>query len=147
MAGAGALIGTGGAGLFSGAAGASATRLSGIKGSGGAIDIDPGGFDDSFDHNGALDGTWASESAARYGAADEIGTLNEVTPEKTAQALSLLAGASAVGTYRMGHLMVNGIPGFVTSPPRKYNQRLRAQGYTPERVDEFFTTATRGNEG
>jgi len=33
----------------------------------------------------------------RYGSDDELGTLNEVTPEKTAQALSLLAGASAVG--------------------------------------------------
>lgn len=147
MAGAGALLGTGGAGLFAGAAGATTGAPAASRRLGGGSAVDPGAFDDSFDHNGALDGTWAAESTARYGADDELGTLNEVTPEKTATALSLLAGASAVGTYRMGHLMRNGVPGYVTFPPRKYNQRLRAQGYTPDRIEEFFTTATRGNEG
>jgi kynurenine formamidase len=148
MAAAGAVAGTGGALLSgSGLAGASTPKRPQSSRPERAADISPDDFDDSFDHNEALDGTWAAQSAARYGATDEIGTLNEVTPEKTARALSLLAGASAVATYRMGHLMRNGIPAYVTFPPRKYQQRLFVTGYTPDHPEQFFSTEARGNEG
>jgi hypothetical protein len=109
--------------------------------------VQPDDFDDSFDHNEALDGLWAEESTARYGAEDELGTLNEVTPEKTASALGLLTGATAVATYRMGHMMRNGMPAYANFPPRRYEQRLHATGYTPDRAEEFFNTTTTGFEG
>src|SRR3954454_6803386 len=148
MAATGAVIGTAGGSLLGGgAAGASTLGGASVRQRGRQSDVSPDGFDDSFDHNGALDGTWAAESTARYGAEDQIGTLNEITPAKTAQALGLLAGAAAVGTYRMGHVMRNGIPGYVTFPPRKFDQRLFVTGYTPDHADEFFSTDTRGNEG
>jgi hypothetical protein len=144
---AGAIIGAGGGSLLSGAAGATTINGSTARRRAGTSEVSPDGFDDSFDHNGALDGTWAAESTARYGAEDEIGTLNEITPEKTAQALGLLAGAAAVGTYRMGHVMRSGVPGYVSFPPRKFQQRLLVTGYLPDNPDEFFNTTTRGNEG
>jgi kynurenine formamidase len=42
--------------------------------------------------------------------------------------------------------MINGVPGYVTFPPRKYSQRLIALGYTPNNPN-FFTTTTRGVAG
>jgi len=70
---------------------------------------------------------------SRYGAGDQRGSFNEVTPEKTARALRALAGGQGlgVGTYNLGDLMVDGIPAFVTSPPRFYEQRLTVLGYEP----------------
>jgi len=104
-------------------------------------------YDDSFSIEGALNGDWAKATQARYGKEDQLGSLNEITPKTTARALRLLDGGREVVTYRLGHLMVNGMPGFSTYPPRKYNQRLILQGYVPNAADKFFTTATRGNEG
>lgn len=104
-------------------------------------------YDDSFSIEGALNGDWAKATQARYGKDDQLGSLNEITPRKTAQAVKLLEGGKEVVTYRLGHLMVNGMPGFNTYPPRKYNQRLICQGYTPNAADKFFSTTTRGNEG
>ncbi|MEZ5410943.1 MAG: cyclase family protein [Acidimicrobiales bacterium] len=105
-------------------------------------------YDDSFSIEGALNGEWAKATQARYGKDDQLGSLNEITPRKTAQAIKLLEGGKEVVTYRMGHLMVNGMPGFNTFPPRKYSQRLIALGYTPNAVTtEWFSTDTRGNEG
>jgi hypothetical protein len=105
-------------------------------------------YDDTFSIEGALNGSWAAATSARYGANDQLGSLNEITPRKTAQALRLLDNCREVVTYRLGHLMVNGIPGFVTFPPRKYSQRLTVLGYTPSNLDtEWFSTTTRGNAG
>lgn len=65
-----------------------------------------------------------------YGPADQRGSLNEVTPAKTADALRLVSGSRAVKTYNLGELMWNGFPGFSTTPPRVYEQRLTIGGYT-----------------
>ncbi len=131
-------------GLLAGVAGASTTTATRAKAPGSACD--PGDYDDSFSIEGALNGEWAAATAARYGAEDERGTLNEITPTTTAAALGLLAGASTVTTHNMGHLMVNGFPAFVAYPPRKYQQRLFGYGFTPNGSD-YFTTTTRGDAG
>ncbi|MFN0088772.1 MAG: cyclase family protein [Acidimicrobiales bacterium] len=147
-----------------GAAGALAAGgagvLSGVAGAGEAHDHDDerfpsgstltraGEYDDTFSVEGAFSGAWAAATSARYGEDDQLGTLNEVTPRKTARALRMLDKGKEVVTYRMGHLMVNGIPGFVTFPPRKYSQRLIALGYTPKDLDsKWFQTTKRGFEG
>ena len=123
----------------------------GDDGPGGSFDggdghIPTGTFDDTFSPSGAADGSWTAESTARYGAADQRGTLNEVDAEKTAKAMALLAGAKQVVTYNMGHTMRNGFPGYVTFPPRKFEQRLTALGYTPK-DPAFFTASATGFEG
>lgn len=70
-----------------------------------------------------------------YGEGDQRGALNEITPEKTAQALALIAGDS-VETLQLGELMSNGFPAYVTQPPRVYDQRLAALGYqVPENFE------------
>ncbi len=138
-------------------AGGGATVLAGVAGAGDDHDNKelPNGstlvrtdYDDSFSIEGALNGEWAKATQARYGKEDQLGSLNEITPRKTAQALRLLDGGKEVVTYRLGHLMVNGVPGFNTFPPRKYSQRLIALGYTPNALStEWFSTTTRGTEG
>lgn len=109
---------------------------------GGDGHIPTGAFDDSFSPSGAADGSWASESTARYGKDDQRGTLNEIDAHKTARALALLAGANKVVTYGMGHTIRNGFPAFRTFPPRKYQQRLTVQGYTPTDPNFFQSTKT-----
>ena len=72
-----------------------------------------------------------------YGAGDQRGAFNQVTPRKTAEALKILdrgAGRGVV-TFQLGEWMTNGFPAFVTSPPRTYDQRLTAFGYVPP--DDF----------
>ena len=69
-----------------------------------------------------------------YGAGDERGAFNEVTPAKTADALKMLQrgqGQRGVTTFQLGELMTNGFPAYVTNPPRIYEQRLVANGYVP----------------
>jgi hypothetical protein len=67
-----------------------------------------------------------------YGPDDQRGSFNEVTPEKTAEALrQVLRRRGAVKTYNLGELMFNGFPAFEAIPPRGYQQRLTAFGYTP----------------
>lgn len=67
-----------------------------------------------------------------YGADDQRGSLNEVTPEKTASALrGTLNRGRSVKTYQLGELMFNGFPAFSTVPRRIYEQRLTMAGYTP----------------
>lgn len=68
---------------------------------------------------------------SRYGADDQRGSFNEVTPEVTAAALGLVRGARAVQTYNMGELMFNGFPAYDTDPRRTYEQRLMLAGYEP----------------
>ncbi|MPY94357.1 MAG: cyclase family protein [Acidimicrobiia bacterium] len=141
---AGAVLSATGAGLLSGVAGAEDRKPGSTSGSGG---VDGSGYDDSFSVEGALDGTWAAETAERYGAEDQVGTLNEITAEKTAGALGLLAGAGEVSTYGMGQLLRNGFPAFVNYPPRIYEQRLFVYGLQPDAADEFFTADTDGDAG
>jgi kynurenine formamidase len=86
-------------------------------------------YDDTmFDVAEAEAGGWAP---SRYGADDERGTFNEVTPEKTAAALAMLAPGRPTKTYNLGELLVNGIPAYQTEPPREYAQRLTVLGYEP----------------
>ncbi|MCI2417815.1 cyclase family protein [Saccharopolyspora sp. K220] len=68
---------------------------------------------------------------SRYGADDQRGAFNEVTPERTAAALALLDTRRAVRTYNLGELMWNGFPAFQADPPRTYDQRLTVYGYVP----------------
>ncbi|RKT53763.1 cyclase family protein [Saccharothrix australiensis] len=68
---------------------------------------------------------------SRYGPDDQRGTLNEVTPAKTAAALALLRPRRDVTTYNLGELMWNGFPAFRTEPRRTYEQRLTVLGYQP----------------
>ncbi|MGM1063337.1 cyclase family protein [Saccharothrix sp. Mg75] len=73
----------------------------------------------------------ADWAPSRYGPDDQRGTLNEVTPAKTAAALGLLRPRRDVTTYNLGELMWNGFPAFATDPRRTYEQRLTIQGYPP----------------
>ena len=94
-----------------------------------AFHAPPGPFDDSLvDVALAEAGGWAP---SRYGAGDERGTLNEITPRKTARALRMLDGARRVKTYDLSELLRNGFPAFATTPPRIYEQRLALNGYSP----------------
>lgn len=90
-----------------------------------------GSFDDEFfDYSDPANlDDWAP---SRYGAGDQRGAFNEVTPEKTAAALRTLHGRGrGVTTFQLGELMTNGFPAYVTNPPRIYEQRLLASGYEP----------------
>lgn len=87
-----------------------------------------GGFGDTlFDFSNL--GSWVP---GPYGAGDQRGSFNEVTPDKTASALrGTLNRGRAVKTYQLGELMWNGFPAFATVPRRIYEQRLTMAGYTP----------------
>jgi len=87
-------------------------------------------FDDTpFDY--ADPANLADWVPSRYGPGDQRGSFNEVTPEKTAAALSLLITGHGVTTHNLGELMWNGFPAFTTDPPRTYEQRLTIAGYRP----------------
>ncbi|MDA3624008.1 cyclase family protein [Saccharopolyspora sp. WRP15-2] len=86
-------------------------------------------FDDAlFDYSDPANlADWAP---SRYGADDQRGALNEVTPEKTAAALGLVR-SGAVRTYNLGELMYNGFPAAGSGIRRSYEQRLTVSGYQP----------------
>ena len=85
--------------------------------------------DDMFDVQAVLDGAW--DDTAFYRRGDQRGTLREVTPNKTREAIALLDGGKPVVTYNLGEPMFNGFPAFPSSPPRVYDQRLLVLGYEP----------------
>lgn len=87
--------------------------------------------DAMFDVAAVEAGAWAP---GPYGAGDERGSFNEITPLKTAAALRLLNTNLPVVTYNLGELLFNGFPAFRTTPPRIYDQVLRSSGY-PKRPD------------
>lgn len=91
--------------------------------------------DDIFDVAAVEAGAWVP---GPYGPGDQRGSLNEVTPEKTASALRLLDANTPVVTYNLGELMFNGFPAFRTTPPRLYQQRLTQSGYQPPADFEGF---------
>jgi kynurenine formamidase len=74
---------------------------------------------------------WAARTARRYGPDDQRGTWNEVTPERTRQALRLLEGRGPVKTYNLGELVQDNFPAYVGVPPRVSRQRLIVSGYQP----------------
>lgn len=82
--------------------------------------------DDLFDVDAvASGGEWASP----YGAADQRGTLNEVTAERTRDALKTLTRGQPVNTYQLGEEMFNGFPAFPSNPPRTHDMKLLVFGY------------------
>lgn len=142
--GAGAAVTIGGTTVLSGIAAAAGDAPE----SAGATELQLAGggeYDDLLDMAGAYDGSWAAATSKRYGADDQRGTLNEITPRKTARALKLLEGADKVVTHNLGILMVNGVPAYRTFPPRRYEQRLISLGY--ETGPDFFSTTTPGLAG
>ncbi len=83
-------------------------------------------FDDErFDVEAAAAGAWAP---SRYGAEDVLGTYNEVTEQKRADALSMLDLTRPVGTYSLGDGIWAGYPAFGT---REFAQTLVVSGYDP----------------
>lgn len=105
------------------------------------------GYDDAFSIEGAKSGAWAAATRARYGPDDERGTINEITPRKTAEALALLRGAHGVETYTLGQSMADGLRGFATFPPRVYSQRITVLGFQPANPESWFTAETRDQAG
>jgi kynurenine formamidase len=73
----------------------------------------------------------AWNNTAFYRRGDQRGTLQEVTPRKTREALKVLDRGRPVVTYNLGEVMFNGIPAFPSAPPRVYYQRLAILGYDP----------------
>jgi kynurenine formamidase len=83
-------------------------------------------FDDCmFDVAAVEAGAW---SPGPYGPGDQLGSFNEVTPEKTTAALSLLDLTRPVGLYQLGETLRNGFPAI---QDRRYEQVLRITGYQP----------------
>jgi len=82
--------------------------------------------DEMFDVQAVLDGAW---DVPEYGAGDQRGTLHELTPEVTANALAMLAGATSVKSYQLGEEMFNGFPAFPSSPPRLHDMYAYVFGY------------------
>ena len=97
---------------------------SGKNGGGGAF------TDDVFDYaNPANLSDWVP---SRYGAADQRGSFNEVTQERTSETLKrVLDRGRKVKTYNLGELVWNGFPAFVTTPARGHHMRMTVTGYTP----------------
>jgi hypothetical protein len=111
------------AGLGLGAQVASAAPAASRDGSSGPF------TDEMFDVEAVLGG--ALDETAFYRRGDQCGTLQEVTPNKTREALKVLVGAKPIVTYNLGEPMFNGFPAFPSSPPRVYDQRLLILGYDP----------------
>ena len=66
-----------------------------------------------------------------YGPDDQRGSFNEVTPEKTAEALRLLDSSRPVVTYNLGELMYNGFPSLALPSPRIWDQTMMVVGFQP----------------
>lgn len=86
-----------------------------------AIAID----DEIFDIDAVASGAWVP---GPYGPGDQLGSYNEITPEKRATAVATLAGAAALQTVNLGDVLFNGYPGFDGRP---YEQQLVVAGYEP----------------
>ena len=96
------------------------------------------GFDDEMFDTAAVEaGAWVP---GPYGPGDQRGTLNEVTPEKTAQALAQLDLTRPVHTYSLGETLVEGFPAW---GDRVYEQRLVVTGYQPGEGFEGVVTDPR----
>ena len=86
--------------------------------------FDDGPFDDEpFDVAAVVAGAWVP---GPYGAGDERGSYNEVTPETTAAALALLDLSRPVVTYNLSETLFEGFP---TIPGRGYEQTLCITGW------------------
>ena len=81
--------------------------------------------DEMFDVDAVLAGAWVPSP---YGADDQRGTLNELTPERTAAAMRRVRGGQ-VTAYQLGEEMFNGFPAYPSTPPRLHEMYLLASGY------------------
>ncbi len=82
--------------------------------------------DEMFDFEDVLANGWG---ISPYGADDQRGTLNEVTPKRTARAMKLALGAGRkVESYQLGEEMFNGFPAFPSDPPRLHDMFLLVGG-------------------
>jgi len=79
-----------------------------------------------FDVGAVLGGAW---DVSPYGIGDQRGTFNELTAERTADALKILNRGQPVKTYQLGEEMFNGFPAFPSDPPRTHNMHLYVFGY------------------
>ena len=68
-------------------------------------------------------------SLSPYGPQDQRGTLNEVSPERTASTLRLLSRGRPVTAYQLGEQIFNGFPAFPSVPPRLHDLFLYVLGY------------------
>ena len=84
--------------------------------------------DDMFDVEAVIAGAWVP---SRYGAGDQRGTFNELTPERAGRALDLLHRGRAVRWYQLGEELFNGFPAFAATPPRLHEMYLYVLGYEP----------------
>ena len=85
-----------------------------------------GTYDDTmFDVDAVVANGWG---ISPYGPDDERGTLNEVTPKRTARAMAR-AGGDRVTAYQLGESMFNGFPAFPSDPPRLHDMYLYVLGY------------------
>lgn len=87
--------------------------------------------DEMFDYEAVQEGAWFP---GPYGPEDQRGTLNEITPNRTAWATSRLMGGP-VTAYQLGEEMFNGFPAFPSDPPRLHDMNLYVFGY--EAPEEF----------
>ncbi|MEM7326921.1 MAG: cyclase family protein, partial [Actinomycetota bacterium] len=87
--------------------------------------------DEMFDFEAVQEGAWFP---GPYGPDDQRGTLNEITPNRTAWATSRLMGGP-VTAYQLGEEMFNGFPAFPSDPPRLHDMNLYVFGY--EAPQEF----------
>ena len=81
--------------------------------------------DEMYDVAAVEKGAWVPSP---YGPGDELGTYNEVTPEKTAAALTLLDPTRPVRTFSLSEMLFDGFPAW---GGREYRQRLVVMGYRP----------------
>ena len=82
--------------------------------------------DEMFSVDDVLAGAW---DVGPYGPGDQRGTFNELTPQRTADALRLLNSGGDVNTYQLGEEMFNGFPAFPSDPPRLHDMFLYVLGY------------------
>ena len=78
-----------------------------------------------FDYQAVERGAWVP---GPYGPDDELGSYNEVTPEKTARSLALLDTRRPVKTYFLSETLFNGFP---AHGDREHQQTLWTSGYQP----------------
>jgi kynurenine formamidase len=81
--------------------------------------------DEMFDIEAVSGGAWVP---GPYGPGDQLGTYNEVTPEKRAGALAMIGDARRLQTINLSDVVFNGYPGFDGRP---YQQQLVIAGYAP----------------
>ena len=112
-----------------GATSAAAQGDSRGQGNGGNDKYGPasGSYSDAmFDVGAVLAGAW---DVGPYGPGDQRGTFNELTAERTSQALRVLKSGQPVNTYQLGEEMFNGFPAFPSDPPRLHDMFLYVLGY------------------